>query len=308
MAKKKEIEEVEETVAVATPKPVTKAGFSLPNKIVKLKAIIRKGWLPAGHDGEFKYSMTKDNITCPLDSSGNFVKILTEEERLFLEKELNLPSGSMSHYSKSSPKSGKFSYWSPRTTSISIDRNGLTLDLSNPQDYAYYKVLIANTDLVAPSWERKDEKATYKYAIVDTQHEELSDFRKAEEEAEAWAKYYEMGSSEEEMRDFLTVFHNKQVPVDATKKWLLGQLGKCVRENMSRFMALANDPTYRTKVFLEKAIQAGVIKKKGRNFFFIGNVETIFTPDQILQELDPVNNSERYLTVKAQIDMANDSK
>ena len=308
MKSKKEIKEVEETMVAPTPKPTVKAGFTLPNKLVKIKAVIKKGWLPAGHDGEFQYSMTKFTLCCPFDTSGNFVKVLTDEEKVFLENALSLPAGSMNHYSKSSPKSNKYSFWSPRTTSINIDRNGLTLDLSDPLSYAHYKVLLANTDIVAPSWEARGDKATYKFAVVDTQHEELSDFRQAEEEAEAWAKYYEMGNSEEEMRDFLTVFHNKQIPSDASKKWLLGQLGKCVRENMTRFMSLANDPTYRLKVFLEKAVQAGVIKKKGRNYFFIGNVETLFTPEQMIEELDPINNSERYLTVKAQIDMANDSK
>ena len=306
MAKKDiNIEEVEVREVMKEP---VKLSFSLPNRIVKVKPILRKGWLPTGHDGEFKYSMTKDIFCCPIDSSGNFVKVLNEEERLHLEKMLNLPSGAMSHYSKSSPKSGKYSFWSSRTTSISLNRDGTLLDLSDPTDYANYKVLLNNVDLISPSWDERHNKATYKYALVDEKHEELTDFRKAEEESEAWAKYFEMGSSEDEMKDFLTVFHNKKIPADASKKWLLGQLGKCVRENMSKFMALANDPTYRTKVFLEKAVDAGVVKKKGRNYYFIGNVETIFSQEEILQELDPVNNSERYLTIKTQIGIANDSK
>ena len=285
-----------------------KTGFTLPNKIIRIKAVIKKGWLPEGHDGEFQYSSTKDIFTCPIDSnSGNFVKVLTDEERLFLERELNLPAGNMSHYSKSSPKSGKFSFWSSRTTSLKIDRNGIVLDLSDPLQYAHYRMLITNTDLIAPSWDERGAKSTYRYAVVDSKHEELADFRKAELEGEAWAKYHEMGRSEEEMRDFLAVFHNKQVPKDATKKWLLGQLGRCISEDLPKFMKIANDSTYRTKVFLQKAITAGVVKKKGSKFYFIGNSETVLTEAQMIEELDPVNNSERYVSVKAQIDMADDS-
>jgi len=299
-------EEVPSVVIPTTHKPIP--SFSLPNRIVRIKPIVRKNWLPEGHDGEFLLSHTKELFSCPIDSTGNFAKVLSEEERLFLEKKLNLLPGAMSHYSKSSARGQKYSFWSPMTTSVSLDRDGKTLDLANPQDYAHYKMLLSHSDLIAPSWDDRNNKATYRYAMVDNQHEELTDFRKAEAEAEAWQKYYEMGSSEEEMKDFLAVFHNKKIPADSSVKWLRGQLGKCVNENMTRFMSLANDPTYRTKVFLEKAVNAGVVKKKGRGFFFIGNAETVFTATEILEELDPINNSERYLSVKTQIEMTNDSK
>lgn len=87
--------------------------------------------------------------TVPRLSSGGFVNVLTNDEKAFLENELQLEFNALSVHRKVD------NFWDD-SNDIGISRVRLLkqdtiLDLSNPEDYIRYKILLANKDYIAPS-------------------------------------------------------------------------------------------------------------------------------------------------------------
>ena len=62
-------------------------GFTLPNKKIHIKPIIKKGkWLSEEHSGNFMYDNTTAIITVPISAqTGQLVDPLTKEEREFFD-------------------------------------------------------------------------------------------------------------------------------------------------------------------------------------------------------------------------------
>ena len=107
----------------------------------------------------------------PRLSSGMFVNVLTDSEKAFLEDVMGLEYNALSIYKKVD------NYWDDSNEN-SVARVRLTkqdnyLDLSNPEDYIRYKILLANKDYIAPSLKTLEDypKATYQFVIISENDE-----------------------------------------------------------------------------------------------------------------------------------------
>ena len=87
----------------------------------------------------------------PVLSSGAFVNVLTDEEKAFLEEAMGLEYNALSIYKK--PLSENF--WSDSNeggiSRVRLLKQDNYFNLSNPEDYIRYKILLANKDFIAPS-------------------------------------------------------------------------------------------------------------------------------------------------------------
>ena len=147
---------------------VAKVSKVLIDKKVKLEPITRQGkWLPPGHDGHFMYTGAKMNVCVPHNLSSKSLedplRDLSEEQVAELAERLSMKPEDFNVYKK------KDNYW--LNFEFYVDRAGLTIDLSNPVDFLKYKVCLTNKELIAPSWEERFNRGTYRFAIVDEEHE-----------------------------------------------------------------------------------------------------------------------------------------
>ena len=109
-------------------------------------------------------------FTVPMLSNGTYRNVLTDNEKSYLEEILGLEINGLSVYNK------KDNFWDDYL--IRLNKQDTILDLSIPEDYIKYKVLLANKDTIAPSMKELKEarKATYEYVIMEP-NEEFADSR-----------------------------------------------------------------------------------------------------------------------------------
>ena len=80
-------------------------------------------------------------LVVPRLRNGLMKNILTDDEKDFLEDVLRLSEGALSIYNKD--------YWGKRKVLLKKENN--VFDLSDPDQYIDYKILMANDNLIAPS-------------------------------------------------------------------------------------------------------------------------------------------------------------
>ena len=127
------------------------AEFSLPNKKVFIKPVKRADWLPVEHEANFLYGDSGFSVCAPITSNGRIAQVLTAKEQKFFEDK----SKSAEHgfdYDVSDLAVGKRENNVWKTGGyfdFELKNQVETLDLSNGRDYVFFKVLLANSDLVA---------------------------------------------------------------------------------------------------------------------------------------------------------------
>lgn len=200
-----------------------------------------------------------DKLCVPmLRSTGAYKNVLTNDEKDFLEEALGLDYNALSVYKKED------NYWDNYYVRIDT-KNGLHLDLSDPEDYIRYKVLLANTELVAPSvQERLDRpKATYLYEIV--RESEETKIENAKMDA-TMASYKEFGKIEDDldtMRVLCELLDSRPYGINSGKEFFRSRINTLIQADPKTFLSSITDPMLPTKVIIRRATELGKIVKRG---------------------------------------------
>lgn len=253
--------------------------FKLPNRIVLVKPVVWEGWLPAGHSGSWLNDGAVMEITVPISRvTGELVNPLTEEEKEYFENPalsgLDFKVGDLSPHKRPDYKSDNVPYWYKKTVTIrkpdTIVDNSTVLremDLSNPETYLEYKILLANSGTggaVAPSWEDRYSHGTHKLVLVDKGYEEEARASTAQDNIEAYKLFDKIQHSQEKLYDFLSVYwleHPDATKPDTNSKvpFMVSQVEKIIQDNAKGFVAIMKD-NYSDKLMVHNAIRSGVIK------------------------------------------------
>lgn len=221
--------------------------------------------LPAGHvlsggkaDGSFL-----DLCVPILRSTGAYKNILTNEEKQYLEEVLGLDYNALSVYKKEN------NYWDNYKLHIQNVKEGLTLDLSDPEDYIKYKVLLANSDIVAPSVKERLErpKATYQLEIV--REDEETSLENAKMDA-TMASYKEFGKIEEDidtMRVIAEILDGRPYSANEKPQFLRTRINTLIQADPKLFLKTITDPLLHTKVIIRRATELGKLTKRGDYYY-----------------------------------------
>ena len=102
----------------------------------------------------------------PRLSSGMFVNVITDKEKAFLEEIMGLEYNALSIYKKVD------NFWDDSNENginkVRLTKQDNYFNLSDPEDYIRYKILLANKDYIAPSLQALQDtpKATYQFVII----------------------------------------------------------------------------------------------------------------------------------------------
>jgi hypothetical protein len=273
--------------------------FSLPNRKVKVLPIIRRSsWLGKGHDGEFMFTGTSMPLSIPRNGqTGQLMNPLTDDEALFLEKKLAKKEGDLSIY-----KAPKENFWSRYY--VKLDKDETLLDLSDPDQYIRYKVLLTNKELIAPSFEDRLNIPSARWMMVDVDHEVATEAREAELMQSVWMEFGAIQNSHNKMRNVLKIYSEKSVPKNAKTDFLKAEVKKVVELNPNKFIQIIKDDNFDMRCFIEDALEVGAIAKTGKNKYAIaGEPDDVYSITQIITELDPNGiNSDMYMKIKSQIE------
>ena len=201
-------------------------------------------------------------FTVPVLSNGTYKNVLTDNEKTFLEDVLGLEVNGLSVYNK------KDNYWD--NFLIRLTKQDTILDLSDPEDYIKYKVLLANKDLIAPSMKqlREARRATYEYVIMEP-NEEFSDSRNRVNNT--MKCYEEFGAIKDKfdiLRCIIETVDGRTVASNTKIEFLQAKATDLIASNPKLFLETITDPLLNTKVLIKKAVEANLISKRGEYYYF----------------------------------------
>ena len=150
----------------------------------------------------------------PQLSSGKFVNVLTDDEKNFLEDIMGLEPNALSIYKKVD------NFWADDNP-IGVSRVRLTkqdtfLDLSSPEDYIRYKILLANKDFIAPSLSALQDypKASYQYVIIEEGAEDKQAAIKMSNTMKCYKEYGKIENDKEILRLIVETIDGRPVAND----------------------------------------------------------------------------------------------
>jgi hypothetical protein len=244
--------------------------FTQKEKVRVIPIVRRSDWLPENHDGEFLNQGAKLDIVVPHDESRDHLKDplahLDPKEKGKLAKRLGLDGAD-----DLNPLKRHDNYWQNRY--VRLKREGLILQTDDAYDYIRLCILLSDTDRIAPSWSNRNDKYTYRFAVVresdETKEEEstidiksqayelFSDIRDNQEALEAilWIRYYEMNTY-------------AKPPVNPSYNYAKIEVGKMVDANPKDFIEIAGSKDYETKLLVYQGLKYDILVREGQQVRF----------------------------------------
>lgn len=203
----------------------------------------------------------------PRLTTGRYVNVLTNSEKAFLEDLMGLEFNALSIYNK------KNNFWDNTNdegiSKVVLKKQDNYLDLSDPNDYIKYKILLANKDFIAPSLKALEDtpKATYQFVIVSDNEETKVAKNGMSITMRCYAEYGKMEDDVDTMRTIIELMTNVKTHPSTKKEFLQTKINELIQGNGKRFLQLATDPMLPTKVLIKKCEEAGIIAHRGDQYY-----------------------------------------
>lgn len=261
--------------------------LKLREEKVEVKQFRKNGWLPEGHDGELRYSRCAVELLPQVDASGYPITGLTEEAERFFEEKMSLNTGTLSRYNKD--------YWSKYR--IKIGKEGLFLHLMMPRDLLTYELLKVHTKIANSEAEKKDSPFA-EYVLTSKTQEAKAEAVTVKEKRKAYKVFGAM--STKEMAGFLKVY-GKRPGKDATSDFLESEIGKIIENSPKEFITVAEDPSLKTKIFIDDCLVAGALVKSGSKYLLKGGDVIGYSLDETIAYLNAPENQEVLISLKSKV-------
>ena len=187
--------------------------------------------------------------------------ILTDEEKAGLEHLMGRDLSIYGEFWKGYRKGGIFP--------IPLGKEDLELDLSVPEDYIKWKVLL-NSNLVANSKEdyKNKYREEYQFVIVDENESTAMGEESTNDKAKAFAFYTEYTNSSSVLRYVLRKL-GKNTHARQEIGFLREQIGLAIDnpKDLGTILKVAKDDYLKEKVLLEEAVILGVLDRISGQYF-----------------------------------------
>lgn len=217
----------------------------------------------------------KRTFTVPLLKSGMLCDVLTKDEKNYLEKALGLEPNAMSVYKKDN------NFWSTVNengiANVTLHKQDNYLDLSSPVDYIKYKILLANKDRIAPSPQALQDtpKATYEFVLIS--ENDTTKVAKANMtlKMQCYKEYGKIEDDADKLRLIIETIDGRPLSSHTKLEVLQTKINDLIQANSRLFLKIITDELLSTKVLIRKAIDAGIIARRG-DFLYLrsGNSTT----------------------------------
>lgn len=234
----------------------------------------------------------KQVFSVPRHRSGIYVDVLTHEEKACLEQVLGLETNELSVYRKIN------NYWDDSNgngvSQVILKKGDNVFDLSNPEDYIRYKILLANNEVIAHSLKELQDhpKVTYQFVCIN----EGEELKTAKAKMTAIQQCYkEFGKIEEDadtLRVIIETITGKPLARTTKIDWLQTKANELIQANAKLFLNTITDELLNVKVLIKRAVEAGIISYRSNQLFLRdGN-----TPLCEYNEEPTLNVAARYLS------------
>lgn len=297
-------------------------GTYLQDKIVAVKPVESSGkWstlLVKGQERSkdpFLYNKVKRSYQMPLQSynnGGGVVTLLDDLRRVHIQKYMEKYPEGMTQKEFFEEELGvdlnptlpiETNFWrNDRRARVVLTKEGMQLNLNLPLNMLHYLILMANKSLVSPSYDNRNDKATYEFMIVDESKVTSKRIEEASVKADAFSKFAEITRSKTSTIGFIKSL-GRTVPATATEDWLKAEVLNVIENSPKAFLEIVNHPQYNDRIFVQEAVEAGAIIRKGDKRYTLDNgVELGDLQDTINYVMDP-ENQEVKMRLKAKVEL-----
>jgi len=201
-------------------------------------------------------------FTVPImESTGTFVNVLTNSEKIFLEEMMGLDANALSIYLKEN------NFWV--NYNVRLTKGDTYLDLSTPEDYIKYKVLLTHKDYIASSLTEMQEhpKATYQFVIISENEESNNTNKQLNASMEAYMVLGKIQEEKELLKYIVETISGRPISNKAKLDFITGEVYKIIQSNAKMFINVAKDPLLETKVLINKGTEMGIIRKRSDYYY-----------------------------------------
>ena len=200
-------------------------------------------------------------FTVPMLRNGQLVDVLTKEEKAYLEEAMGLETNALSVHRKVD------NYWS--NFQVRLGKDDTILDLNDPEQYIKYKVLLNNTESIAPNLDAVNlrPKETYEYVILHEEEEAKANKKRVNKNIEAYKILGKIESDKDKLRTIVEIATSRPQHKTVSIDTLTDQIDKLIQANASLFLTIAQDPLLDAKVLLKKGLECGAVKIKNDLFY-----------------------------------------
>jgi hypothetical protein len=297
-------------------------GTYLQDKIVAVKPVESSGkWSTLLVKGQertkdpFLYNKVKRSYQMPLQSynnGGGVVTLLDDLRRVHIQKYMEKYPEGMTQKEFFEEELGvdlnptlpiETNFWrNDRRARVVLTKEGMQLNLNLPLNMLHYLILMANKSLVSPSYDNRNDKATYEFMIVDESKVTSKRIEEASVKADAFSKFAEITRSKTSTIGFIKSL-GRTVPATATEDWLKAEVLNVIENSPKAFLEIVNHPQYNDRIFVQEAVEAGAIIRKGDKRYTLDNgVELGDLQDTINYVMDP-ENQEVKMRLKAKVEL-----
>lgn len=197
-----------------------------------------------------------------LASTGTYKNILTDDEKAFLESYMGLEYNALSVYNKTN------NFWANFT--VRLTKHDNYLDLSDPNDYIKYKVLLANTDFIADSLKALNDhpKATYQFVMIKEGESEKREEEKMSVTMKCYKEYGKIEDDNDTLRCIIELIDNRPIAKNTKSEFLKSRINSLIQADPKLFYNIITDEYLNNKVLIKTATEEGVIKRRNNLYYF----------------------------------------
>lgn len=231
-------------------------------------------------------------MVVPRLTTGMYKNVLTDNEKTYLERAMGLEYNALSIYRK------KDNFWDDSNDSgigkVTLHKGDNYLDLSNPEDYIKYKILLANKDLVAPSLHDLQDrpKATYRFVIISEDAESKMSSTNMSITMQCYKEYGKIEDDVDTMRVLLELLEGRPVASKVKKDYLQSKMNEHIQAKPRFFLAAIKDELLPYKVLIKKSVEAGLVGKKNDCYFLRSDNSALCE----MNEESTLNNAARFIS------------
>jgi len=198
-----------------------------------------------------------------LRSTGKYKNVLTDAEKDFLEEALGLDYNALSVYKKEN------NFWDDYKVRIDNAKEGLHLNLADPEDYIKYKVLLANSDLIAPSVQDRIDrpKNTYQFELVRENEEDTIETAKMDAKMQSYKEFMKIENDLDTMRVLVELLDARPYSPNEKAVFLKSRISSLIESDPKKFLSQITDPLLHAKVLIRRGTEIGILSKRGDHYY-----------------------------------------
>lgn len=249
----------------------------------------RKGHILSGGMAE---TATRSFVVPRLSKTGMFKNVLTDSEKTFLEKAMGLEINALSIYKKEN------NFWDNSNPNgigrVILHKQDNYLDLSIPEQYIQYKILLANKDYIASSIEELENrpKATYQFVIISEGAETQKNLSKMDITMECYTEYGAVKKDKDTLKTIIEILEKRPISPNVKLDYLQSKINEYIQADPRKFYTVITDKLLPSKVLIKRAVEAGLIGTKNNTYY----LRKDGSPLCEMNEESTLNNAAKYIS------------